>query len=446
MFFRIILLVTIAIFSLLGYVTYLNHEINVTLFLVRGKPLTTSLPAVIIVSFAFGALIVFVAGLIRDLVARWNEVRRERKKRRQEITQGEIIKGLVLLSKGDIEQGKSHLTTALKRDPENQDILVTLGDINTGQGKLQEALEILERAWAIDPDKNEILLKKARLLDQMGHPTMAIDTFQRVLERDSNNLPALMALRDVYLRQHEWKDALNVQRRILKVVKNEPDSRRERGLFLGIRYEYAQSLMIEGNTGSLEESLGLCKEIIRHDKGFHPAYLLMGDIYQKQRRWAEAGRILGRGFRVSRSMIFLLRLEELYLRRDDPRTLLKIYRRTLENHPDNMIIPFFYAKLCLRLEMLDEAMDELVEIRERGTDLAPLHGLMAQVLAEKGRLDEAVREYKTASERAASLQPSFVCTSCQRKSSDWLARCPSCNKWNTYFLEGEEVPSANVPA
>jgi len=443
---RIVLLVTIAIFSLLGYITYLNHEIDVTLFLIHGKPLTTSVPAVIIVSFATGALIVFIAGLIRDLAEGWKDLKRERKGKREEAIQAEITKGLNFLFKGNVERGRIHLTNALQKDPENLDLYAKLSDIHVDQGKLPEALEILERAWAIDSDNEEILLKKARLYDQMGNLAMAIDGFEKVLAMDPNNIAALTDLRDVHLRRKNWKDALRVQKNILRTMKNSGDAFREKRFFQGIKYEYAQSLMCEDSEGSLEESLRLCREIIKQQKGFEPAYVLMGDIYQKQRRWIEAGRILGRGFRVSRSVIFLLRLEDLYLKRDDRKTLLKIYRRTLEKNPDNMVIPFFYARLCLRLKMLDEAMDELVEIKARGKDTASLHGLMAEMFAEKGRMEEAVREYKTTSDRSGSLRLSFVCASCQRESTEWVAHCPSCNEWNTYLLEGEEKPSTDMQA
>lgn len=41
MLLRVLLSIVIALFSLLGYFAYLNHEISVTFFLVPGKPLTT---------------------------------------------------------------------------------------------------------------------------------------------------------------------------------------------------------------------------------------------------------------------------------------------------------------------------------------------------------------------------------------------------------------------
>lgn len=446
MLLRLLLLIVIVLFSLLGYITYLNHETYVSLFLIQGRSFTTSLPAVIIVSFASGALIVFMVGLIRDVVEGWKELKKERRGKKEEALQGEIAKGLSFLLKGNVEQGRIHLTNALKRDPENLDIYAKLSDIYAGEGKLKEAVEILERAWSIDSQNEEILLKKARLYGQMGNLVMAIAALEKVLARDPNDMAALKDLRDVYLHQNNGKEALGVQKHIVSIMKSETDASREKCFYLGLKYEYAQSLMQSENDGFLEKAGRLCKEIIKAQKGFQPAYVLLGDIYQKQRRWVEAGKILGKGFRVSRSVIFLLRLEDLYLKRDDPKTLLKIYRRTLENNPDSTIIPLFYSRLCLELSMLDEAMDELVEIKKRRKANAPLHGLMAEVYARKGQFEAAVREYRKTSQLAGSLQLLFVCRSCHRESIEWIGRCPSCNQWNTYFLEGEEKPDTNVQA
>jgi lipopolysaccharide biosynthesis regulator YciM len=441
---RVLLLIVIILFSLLGYITYLNHEIHVTFLLIPGKPFTAALPAVVVTSFAAGALIIFLAGLIRDVVEGWKGLKKGRKAKKEEALQAEIAKGLSFLFQGNVEQARIHLTNALRRDPDNLDIYAKLSDMHAGRGELKEAVDLLERGWAIDPQNEEILLKKAKLYDQMGNLAMATTTLEKILAMDPKNLPALMALRDVYVQQKNWKEALSVQKSIVSNTKGEThDASREKSLYLGLRYEYAQSLVETGDEGSLEKALTLCKDIIRSQKEFQPAYILLGDIYQKQKRWVEAGKILGRGFRVSRGVIFLLRLEDLYLKRNDRKTLLKIYRRTLENNPDNSIIPLFYSRLCLRLNMLDEAMDELVEMKNRRKDMAALHGLMAEIFAQKGQFEPAAQEYKSACELADSLRLPFVCQSCHRESTEWIARCPSCHQWNTHVLVGEENPSAD---
>jgi len=430
---RVILFIVILILSLLGYLTYLNHEISTTIFLVKGKPLPTSLPAVIIISFASGALIVFLASLIRDLLEGWKELRTERKAKKRKSLQVEIERGLNSLTKGDLEKGKIHLTNALKIDPENLSIYVQLSEIHAREGHLEAAFEALERALAIDSQNTKVILKKARLYSQMGNMKLATELLEQVRTIDPENQTILAELRDLYVQQKRWEEALDLQTRVVRGVRKGADASREEGAYLGFKFEYAQSLTTDGSDESLERALKLCKEVVRQQKEFQPAYLLLGNIYQKQKRWAEAGKILAKGFRVSRNVIFLHRLEDLYLKRDDHKTLLKIYRRILENNPDNLVISFLYSRLCLKLNMPDEAMDELVEISKREKDIPAIHGLMAEVFAHKGQLGKAVREYKKTTELTGSLQLPFFCRSCRRESLEWIARCPSCNQWNTYF-------------
>ncbi len=423
----------ILILSLLGYLTYLNHEISTTIFLVKGKPLSTSLPAVIIISFASGALIVFLASLVRDLLQGWKELRTERKAKKRKSLQVEIERGLNSLSKGDLEKAKIHLTNALKIDPENLSIYSQLSEIHASEGHLEAAIEALERALAIDPQNTKMISKKARLYREMGNMKLATELLEQVRTIDPENQTILAELRDLYVQQKRWEEALALQAKVVRAVSKGADASREEGAYVGFKYEYAQSLTTDGSDESLEKALKLCKEVVRQQKEFQPAYLLLGNIYQKQKRWAEAGKILGRGFRVSRNVIFLHHLEDLYLRRDDRKTLLKIYRRILENNPNNPVISFLYSRLCLKLNMPDEAMDELVEISKREKDIPAIHGLMAEVFVHKGQLGKAVREYKKTTELTGSLQLPFFCRSCRRESLEWIARCPSCHQWNTYF-------------
>jgi tetratricopeptide (TPR) repeat protein len=443
---RIALFIVIVLFAALGYMTYLNHEIPVTLFVVQGKPLHTSLPAVIIVSFASGALIVFLATLMRDLVEGWKDLKRGRKEKRDESAQMETAKGLTLMAQGDPKGAQFHLTHALRQDPENLALCLNLSDIYGAQGRFEDAIAMLDRAWAIDSQNLETLLKKAKLYDQMGNRVLATTTLEKIRTMAPGNRRALIDLRNIHLREENWEKALALQRSILRDRKNGPDVAQEKDLYLGIAYERAQTLLAENHEGSIEKSIRLCKEIIKQDREFLPTYVLLGDIYQKQRRWAEAGRVLGRGFRVSKHVIFLLRLEDLYLRRDDRKTLLKIYRRTIENNPETLAFSFFYARLCLKLNMLDEAMDELVEIKERWNTMAPLHGLMAEILTSKGHLEKAVHAYRTATQLTRFGQPVFFCRFCQRKSTEWTARCPTCRQWNGYLLEVQEETGPSAKA
>jgi lipopolysaccharide biosynthesis regulator YciM len=135
-------------------------------------------------------------------------------------------------------------------------------------------------------------------------------------------------------------------------------------------------------------------------------------------------------------------LEELYLSREDPSTLLRIYQRALQHDPDQWMIAFFYAKLCLRLEMLDEALEVIDEISLKRKDFPALHRVLAEIYLHKQDFGRAAQEFEKTFELSGSSYLSFFCTVCQRESKEWVAYCPQCHRWSTYKIgEGEKMIS-----
>jgi lipopolysaccharide biosynthesis regulator YciM len=143
----------------------------------------------------------------------------------------------------------------------------------------------------------------------------------------------------------------------------------------------------------------------------------------------------------------MLRLEELYLSREDPSTLLRIYQRALKHDPENWVLDFFYAKLCLRLEMLDEALEEINEISLRVKDCPALHRILAEIYLHKQDFGRAAQEFEKTFELSRTSYLSFFCTTCERESKEWIAYCPQCHQWSTYMIkEAEKAISLPSPS
>ena len=120
------------------------------------------------------------------------------------------------------------------------------------------------------------------------------------------------------------------------------------------------------------------KEIISEDKRFIPAYILLAETYIKINKLNEAGRVYGRGYTKTGHIEFLLKMEDLYINRGDPGAILKIYQRVLDLSPKDHLITFLYARFCLRLEMIDEALEMLNSLIEEGEEFRGLHRAMAE--------------------------------------------------------------------
>jgi tetratricopeptide (TPR) repeat protein len=134
----------------------------------------------------------------------------------------------------------------------------------------------------------------------------------------------------------------------------------------------------------------------------------------------------------------MLRLEELYIGREDPSTLLSIYQKALQQNPDHWVIAFFYAKLCLRLEMLDEALEVVDDISLKRKDFPALHQVLAEIYLHKKDFSRAAQEFEKSFELSGSSYLSFFCNVCGRESKEWVAYCPQCHRWSSYTIGGGE--------
>jgi tetratricopeptide (TPR) repeat protein len=342
--------------------------------------------------------------------------------------------------RGNLAKAKTHFAEVLKRDPSQIDLYLRLSEIALKEGNDEEALHWLERARLIDMRNVDILLREVELYQRMKRFDEAIRTLNRAIGMDETNLKALKCLRGIHLEGRKWEEAIKTQKSILKLTKGKMAEEEETSFYLGLKYEHARGLLNQGGEDPLESALKETKEIVRERKNFQPGFVLLGDIYLRMGRWASAGKVWGKSFTRFKSPIFLIRLEDLYLSREDPGTILRIYQRAFKYDPENWVIAFFYAKLCLRLEMLDEALEEINEISLSQRDFPALHRLLAEIYLHKKDFGKAAQEFEKTFELSGTSYLPFICTACKRESKEWIAYCPQCHQWSTYTIEESGKP------
>jgi tetratricopeptide (TPR) repeat protein len=78
----------------------------------------------------------------------------------------------------------------LKQAPNDTDLLTGLSDVLFWQQQEEQALSLLDRAIAIAPKDPDLLLRRARLLRQMGHAERAREDYLGLLRLDPHNREA----------------------------------------------------------------------------------------------------------------------------------------------------------------------------------------------------------------------------------------------------------------
>jgi len=324
----VLLLITISVFCWISFINPVDID-----FHFFGKVFPTNLPTLMISSFVLGALLVFISTLARDAKRAIEQYQLTRQKRKSESLREEFNKGMDHFLLGNFSKAKSHFIDVLKKDPSKIDLYFRLSEISLKEGNTEEALSWLERARLFDMRNVEVLVREADLYQHERRFNEAIRVLNRAIRLDETHLEALKKLRELYILTRQWEEAIRIQKAILKQTK-EKKAEEETLFYLGLKYEYANDLLARGGERNLEEALKEAKEIIRERKTFEPGFVLLGDIYLRKGKWTSAGRIWGRSFSRFKSIIFILRLEDLYMGQGDPSTLLKIYQRILRHDSD----------------------------------------------------------------------------------------------------------------
>jgi lipopolysaccharide biosynthesis regulator YciM len=438
------ILIVISLFCWISLENPLDIE-----FHLFGETLSTSVSALMITSFVLGALLVFISTLARDAKRAIEGYQKSRQIRKGQSLKEELNKGMDDFLRGNLPKAKTHFVEVLKRDPSQIDLYFRLSEIALKEGNDEEALYWLERARLIDMKNVDILLSEAGLYQRMKRFDEAIRTLNLAIGLDETNLKALRSLREICLNSRRWEEAIRIQKSILKLTKGKQTEEEETLCYLGLKYEHARELLSRGGEENLENALKEAKEIVRERKTFLPGFVLLGDIYLRIGKWASAGKVWGKSFTRFKSIIFIVRLEDLYLDREDPSTLLRIYQRALRQNLNNWVIAFFYAKLCLRLEMLDEALEVINEISLKRMDFPALHRLLAEIYLHKKDFGRAAQEFEKTFELSGTSYLSFSCSACERESIEWVAYCPQCHQWSTYTIKEDEkavrLPSPSFP-
>jgi len=433
MLIRLLLIIILIVISLFCWLSLLNPvDVDFRFF---GKIIPTDLSTLMISSFVLGAMLVFISTLTRDAKRAIEGYQRSRQVKKSQLLKEELNRGMDDFLRGNVAKAKIHFVEVLKRDPSQIDLYFRLSEIALKEGNEEEALHWLERARLIDFRNADILLREAELYQKMKRFDEAIRTLNRVMGLDEENMKALKSLREIYRESRKWEEAIRTQKSILKLTKGKKAEEEETCFYLGLKYEHARDLLARRGEEDLGDALKEVKEILREQKDFQPGFVLLGDIYLRMGRWASAGKVWGKSFTRFKSVIFLLRLEDLYLGREDPDMILQIYERAFKYDPDNWVIAFFYAKLCLRLEMVDEALEEINEISLVERDFPALHRLLAEIYLHRKDFSKAAQEFEKTFELSETSYLPFICSACKRESKEWVAYCPQCHQWSTYTIE-----------
>ncbi len=433
-----LLSLTILFLAFFIYFSGINPQ-EITVFFYNDHSITTSAAILVIGCIAVGLFLGVMANIYQTLthqLTHWKSNRREKKSREVTSTYRE---GVARLLSGDIKKAHTLLQKALDRDSSRLEIYLAMANVHIQEGDHQQAINLLLKAKDLEPKSLEVLFKLAATHEEMNQIEEASQVYGEILAIEAGNRKALRGLRELNIRQGLWKEALDLQKRVIKAAQGSQRLAEEQKKQLYLRYEVARQALADNGSEQSKAEIKELSEIVRLAPEFVPARVTLGEAYRAQKRHEDAARVWQEGYKTLGKSVFLSRLEDLYISTEDPSTLLAIYRSFLQERGSDLMFRLFYGKLCLRLEMVDEALEQLYAVENAGVESPQLHLLLAEAHRRRNRPDEAIIEYKKALGIDNRLRLGYVCETCAETAEEWQSRCPACGIWGSYVLEGRQM-------
>jgi tetratricopeptide (TPR) repeat protein len=424
-FFLLFFLLFFSCFLGYIYISLMNPD-SARFYIGKGRYYETTVANYVAISFVLGAILSILVGFAMQISRGLTTWRRWRGEKRKTEVQGLFEKAKLHEMKGEPEKAAEYAQRVIRMFPDMEEPYQFLAEMHIARNEFDKASQVLQDAQATLGTRESILMKRARVYRGLRDFDAMEGQLSDLLRLNDSNLEAMRMLRDIFVSRKRWSEALDVEKKIRKQIKTADENQR----LIGIQYERVKELFGKGDESLYEQIIKDIREITGESKHFIPAYILSAEVYRKMGRLNDAGRVYGRGFSKTGHVIFLQKMEDLYIQKGEPGVILKIYQRLIEVAPKNQFLSFLYARLCLKLEMIDEAIESLSSLMAEEKEFQGLHRAMAEAYVHRGEYGEAAGEFIKAFPITRAYLP-FYCEKCQSAKEEWTDFCESCYSWNT---------------
>jgi tetratricopeptide (TPR) repeat protein len=333
-----------------------------------------------------------------------------------------------------------------------------LGGIHAGRDSV--AIEALTEILKLDSEHIPSLLRLGEIYLNKKEYKEAQEYFKKALAIDPENTEALFNLATIKEQLEVPEEALKYIDKILEVDKNNitamykkreilerlkrweeliqlqkdilsyKDEEKEREYLKGYLYEAGIKEMEADNHDKAKKYF---KEVLKEDNEFIPAHIGFAELLLRDNKTAEAVEYLEKVFAETRSMVVLARLEELLLSTGEPSRIISLYKEAIKDKPSDSQLKFFLAKLYYRLEMLDDAMQAIEEI-EDPSSIPDIGKIKGAIYIRRGEIQKATEEFEKVLNMKKFLRVPYCCSNCGWTQVEWAGRCPFCGRWNTFYF------------
>jgi lipopolysaccharide biosynthesis regulator YciM len=348
-----------------------------------------------------------------------------------------------LLAHGLPDQARKVLEGVLKERNDHEAASLLLGEALLKLGDPDQAVRYLETCCLAHPEHIEFRYLLAEALTANRNPDGAVAVLKGLAgDQPKVALRALRKLRSLHVDAGRWEDALDVHKRIASRF-NQAMNQAERAQGTAFLYEIGLGKV---EADQFKEAAQVFQQVIKDDVAFVPAYLSLGRCMILQDQEPQGLEIWLEGFRTTGEGALLQEIEDYFIQSGKPDEGLSVQRRVAATSEFTTTAKFFLGKMLYRLEILDEALVLFQEVRAQVVYSPILYFFMAKIHARRGRMDQALNEYRQLLRNLGVLKMRFECGVCGHKAADYADRCEACASWNSnhFLFKENEMPELHL--
>ncbi len=392
-------------------------------------------------------LIPLLFGLLRDLRKMFHGLTARRKVRSLKEAEERYLLGIESRLNGREERALEHFEAVLATEPNHFEALMKAGEVLRSMRRYAEAIEYHRRASRVKEGDLRPLYALVSDYEESGATENAKAVLNRIITQSpKKSVAAYMKFRDILINEAAWDKAWDMQQRIEGLRREIGRLRKpEKKFHLGIRYMLAQRHI---EAGREREAIGILRRLAKTEPAFVPAHLRLGKALVAIGQPEEAVEVWEEGYQATSHPIFLTTMENYYLHMEQPRRAIESLQNAVFKSKNDIIPRFFLGKLYYRLEMIDEALDQFLQLKGHVTYFPALHYYLAKTMERHGNFRDALRELETVLRQAEVLKVEYACATCSRKFPDWIDYCSRCGEWNSVqfdFREERPVEELGLP-
>lgn len=287
---------------------------------------------------------------------------------------------------GRYDEALKLMDRVVASDPDNPVLLFERAMMLIDAGRVERALPELRRIAAMAPDfydANRVLGRI--LLDRAGSDPQklseALTFLQAAYQANPDDLSTGMAVSQLLMAMERIDEA---ERVLATMVERAPDQRT-------LNYNYAQVLT---RLGRAEESRQYLERTVLLDPTFGPAIMQLVELYQQSNDWLKAALVLEPLVGEDPMNLDLQRQQAFFfLRGGDARSARDRFRALVKADPNDTRSLFFYAEALNDLQEYAEAEQIFRRLLEKAPDDADLIASLGLSLSGQKKWDEAVAAF-----------------------------------------------------